>query len=186
MSADNSVIAVFDSHDRAEEAVRTLERAGFDMRRLSIVGKGFHEEEHPVGFYTTGERAKSWGAAGAFWGGVWGLLFGAAFFWIPGVGPLAVAGPFVNSLVGALGGAALVGGLSALGAALFNLGLSEEKVIRYETQLKADRYLLIAHGTGDEVVRAHGIIESTGPRESEIVRPVEQGKEEYHEIHTSH
>jgi len=186
MSVENSVIAVFDSHERAEEAVRTLERTGFDMRRLSIVGKGFHEEEHPVGFFTTGDRAKSWGAAGAFWGGIWGLLFGAAFFWVPGIGPLAVAGPFINSLVGALGGAALVGGLSALGAALFNLGLTREKVIRYETQLKADNYLLIAHGAPDEVVRAHGIIESTGPRESEIISPVEREKEVYHETHATH
>jgi hypothetical protein len=185
MSNDNSVIAVFDSHDQAEEAVRTLERTGFDMRRLSIVGKGFHEEQHPMGFFTTGDRARSWGAAGAFWGGIWGLLFGAAFFWVPGIGPLAVAGPFVNSLVGGLGGAALVGGLSALGAALFNLGLTREKVIRYETQLKADKYLLIAHGTPEEVARAHGIIASTGGRESEIISPAERDKEVHHAIHAT-
>jgi hypothetical protein len=177
MKANNSVIAVFDSHNQAEEAVRTLERTGFDMRQLSIVGKGFHEEEHPVGFYTTGDRAKSWGTAGAFWGGIWGLLLGAAFFWIPGIGPLAMAGPLVNGLVGGLGGAALVGGLSALGAALVNLGLTREKVIRYETQLKADRYLLIAHGSPEEVLRAHGIIESIGPRESEIINQEQPGQQ---------
>jgi hypothetical protein len=30
---------------------------------------------------------------GAFWGGLWGLLFGAAFFAIPGIGPVVIAGP---------------------------------------------------------------------------------------------
>jgi len=34
-----------------------------------------------------------WGKMGAFWGGFWGLLFGSAFFAIPGVGPVLVAGP---------------------------------------------------------------------------------------------
>jgi hypothetical protein len=59
----------------------------------------------PTGFYTTGDRVKTWGGAGLFWGSLWGLLFGAAFFWIPGVKPIAVAGPFVHLLVTAVEGA---------------------------------------------------------------------------------
>jgi hypothetical protein len=66
---------------------------------------------------------KYWGKLGAFWGGVWGLLFGSAMFLIPGVGPLLVAGPLVGWIVGALEGAVVVGGLSAMGAGLYSLGI---------------------------------------------------------------
>ena len=63
------------------------------MQKLSIVGKDYQTEEEVVGYYTTGDRMKAWGKTGAFWGGLWGLLFGSAFFLIPGIGPLLAAGP---------------------------------------------------------------------------------------------
>ena len=56
------------------------------MKKLSIVGKDYHTEENVVGYYTTGDRMKYWGKLGAFWGGFWGMLFGSAFFWLPGIG----------------------------------------------------------------------------------------------------
>ena len=97
------------------------------MKKLSIVGKDYHTEEHVVGYYTTGDRMMYWGKLGAFWGGFWGLLFGSAFFWVPGIGPLLVAGPLVMWIVGALEEAAVVGGLSALGAATVQHRYSEEQ-----------------------------------------------------------
>ena len=110
MSEKNSVVAIFKSHDQAEDAVRELQKDGFDMKKLSIVGKDYHTDEHVVGYYNTGDRMMYWGKLGAFWGGFWGLLFGSAFFWVPGVGPVLVAGPLVMWIVGALEGAAAVGG----------------------------------------------------------------------------
>jgi hypothetical protein len=158
-SREDAIIAIFDSHEKAEEIVKDLQRSGFDMRKLSIVGKGYHSEEQPVGFYTTGERVKFWGGTGALWGGLWGMLVGAAFFWVPGIGPLAVAGPLVSIIVGALEGAVVVGGLSAVGAALYSLGVPRESVIRYEMALKADKFLVIAHGEPAEIERARTIME---------------------------
>ena len=102
MSDKNSVVATFDSHDRAEDAIRELQKSGFDMKKLSIVGKDYHTEENVVGYYNTGDRMKYWGKLGAFWGGFWGLLFGSAFFWVPGIGQVLVAGPLVMWIVGAL------------------------------------------------------------------------------------
>ena len=72
----------------AEAAVKELQKSGFDIRKLSILGKGYHTEEHVVGYYNAGDRMKHWGKMGAFWGGLWGMLVGAAFFIIPGVGPV--------------------------------------------------------------------------------------------------
>ena len=113
-SDDKAVVGVYDTHTAAENAVKELQKAGFDMKRLSIVGKDYHTEEHVVGYYNTGDRMKAWGKIGAFWGGLWGLLFGAAFFVVPGIGPIAVAGPLVGWIVGALEGAVVVGGLRNL------------------------------------------------------------------------
>jgi hypothetical protein len=157
----NSVVAIYATHDLAENAVKTLQHQGFDMSKLSIVGKDYHTEEHVVGYYTTGDRMKAWGKFGAFWGGLWGLLIGAAFFFIPGVGPVVVAGPLVAWIVGALEGAVVVGGLSALGAALVNIGIPKDSAVKYETELQAGRFLLIAHGTPEEVDRAKALLELT-------------------------
>ena len=136
MSKTNSVVAVFESHDQAENAIRELQKSGFDMKKLSIVGKDYHTDEHVVGYYNAGDRMLYWGTLGAYWGGFWGLLFGSAFFWVPGVGQLLVAGPLVLWIVGALEEAAIVGGLSALGAALFSIGIPKNSVVQYETEVK--------------------------------------------------
>jgi hypothetical protein len=157
----SSVIAVYASHEAAEAAVKSLQRQEFDMTKLSIVGKDYHTEEHVVGYYTAGDRMKSWGKFGAFWGGIWGLLFGAAVFFIPGVGPIVIAGPFVAWIVAALEGALAVGGLSVVAAALVSAGIPKESAVKYETELAAGKFILIAHGTHEEIGRAKALLELT-------------------------
>ena len=41
---------IFSTHAQAEEAIRALSRAGFDMKKLSLAGKGYHSEEKGHGF----------------------------------------------------------------------------------------------------------------------------------------
>jgi uncharacterized membrane protein len=164
-ATDNSaVIAVYSTHEEAEKAIRELQQSGFDMQKLSIVGKDYETEEAVVGYYSVGERMKSWGKLGAFWGGLWGLLFGSAVFLIPGFGPMLVAGPMVAWIVGALEGAVLVGGLSALGGALFSIGIPKDSIIEYETQIKAGKFVVIAHGSVEEVSKGKDILSTTQPQ----------------------
>src|ERR1700733_7462782 len=163
MSEQNAVVAVCGTHVEAEEAVKLLQRGGIDMHALSIVGKDAHTDEHAVGYYNTGDRMKYWGKTGAFWGGFWGFLFGSAFFAIPGIGPLLVAGPLVGWIVGALEGAAIVGGLSAIGAGLIGIGIPKDSVVQYELAIKTDKFVLMVHGTALEVEKARSIIASTRP-----------------------
>ena len=163
MSDQNAVVAVYASHVEAEAAVKELQRAGIDMRTLSIVGKGSHTDEHVVGYYNTGDRMKYWGKTGAFWGGFWGLLFGSAFFAIPGLGPVLVAGPLVAWIVGGLEGAAVVGGLGAIGAGLYGMGIPKDSVVEYELALKTDKFVLLVHDKASEVEKARNIIAGTRP-----------------------
>jgi len=175
MIETNSVVAIYDTHTQAEDAVKELQRSGFDMKKMSIVGKDYHTDEHVVGYYNTGDRMKYWGKLGAFWGGLWGMLFGAAFFAIPGVGPVLVAGPLVAWIVGALEGAAVVGGLSALGAGLYSIGIPKDSVVKYEAALKSDKFLLLAHGTAEEVAKARDILQTTDATEVAVHPP--QGRQ---------
>jgi uncharacterized membrane protein len=174
MSESNSVVVIYETHTQAEEAVKELQKSGFDMKKMSIVGKDYHTDEHVVGYYNAGDRMKYWGKLGAFWGGIWGLLFGAAFFFIPGIGPILVAGPLVAWIVAGLEGAVVVGGLSALGAGLYSIGIPKNSIVTYETALKSDEFLLVAHGTAEEVAKARDILQTTHPMEVGVYSPQHQ------------
>ena len=171
MSKENSVVAIYHMHTEAEEAVKELQRGGVDMHKLSIVGKGCHTDEQVMGYYNTGDRMEYWGKTGAFWGGFWGLLFGSALFVIPGIGPVLAAGPVVAWIVAALEGAVVVGGVSALGAGLYSIGIPKDSIVKYETALRTDQFLVIAHGTAAEVAKAKDIIEATNPADARYMPP---------------
>jgi hypothetical protein len=162
MTETNAVVGVFETHTKAEEAIKELQTSGFDMREISIVGKDYHTEEQVVGYYNAGDRMKYWGKLGAFWGGIWGLLVGTAFFFVPGVGPVLVAGPVIAWIVAALEGAVVVGGLSAIGAGLYSIGMPKDSVLKMEVALKADKFLVVAHGTAADVVKAKAILAAQG------------------------
>ncbi|MHB1516212.1 MAG: general stress protein [Acidiferrobacteraceae bacterium] len=162
MSKGNVAVAIFNTHGETEDAVKELQKSGFDMKKLSIVGKDYHTDEHVVGYYNAGDRMKYWGKMGAFWGGLWGILFGAAFFWVPGIGPIVVAGPLVSAIVGGLEGVVTVGGLSAIGAGLYSVGIPKDSIIKYDTSLKSDKFLLVVHGSGDDLAKAKDILKSAG------------------------
>src|SRR5579863_4666258 len=163
ITQNNSVVATYKSHTDAEAAVKELQQSGFDMKKLSIVGRDYHTDENVIGYYNAGDRMKYWGKTGAFWGGIWGLFFGSAFFFMPGIGPLVVAGPLVSWIIGVLEGAAVVGGLSALGAGLFSLGIPKDSILQYETALKAGQFVVIAHGTDIETAQAKKILKNSTP-----------------------
>jgi uncharacterized membrane protein len=162
MAEHNAVVGIYTTHTDAEAAIKALQQSGFDMQKLSIVGKDSHTEEHVIGYYNAGDRMQFWGTRGALWGWLCGLLAGAALFVIPGLGPVIVFGPLVGGLVGALGGAVVGGGLSALGAALYSIGIPKDSIVEYETALKSNKFLVMAHGTADEVGTAQRILETTG------------------------
>ena len=158
---NNSIVAIYPLHTAAEAAIKELQQSGFDMKKLSIIGRDYHTDEQVVGYYNIGDRMKAWGKTGAFWGGLWGFLFGSAFFWIPGLGQVLVAGPLVSWIVGALEGAIVVGGLSAVGAGLYSLGIPKDSILRYETALKTGKFVLIAHGSAEDIIHAKEILNRT-------------------------
>ncbi|WP_257284788.1 DUF1269 domain-containing protein [Endozoicomonas sp. SESOKO1] len=158
MNTPNTCVAIYKTHQAADDAVKYLQKAGFEMKKISVVGSDYHTEEHVVGYYNTGDRMKAWGKMGGFWGGLWGVLFGAAFFMIPGLGPMVVAGPLVSAIVGGLEGAVIVGGLSALGAGLASMGIPKNSIVRYEESLSAGSFLLLYNDTEENVAAAAKVL----------------------------
>ena len=163
MENASSVIAVYANHRSAEVAVKELAAAGIEIKNLSVVGKGYHSEEKVVRFYNMGDRVKFWGSRGAFWGGFWGLFLGGLFMTIPVVGHVVVLGYLAAIVAAGLENAVIVGGLSALGAALYSLGIPKDSVLAYETALKADDFLVLARGSAQEVARAKSKLAGTNP-----------------------
>jgi len=162
MSNQNNCIAIYNCHEEAEQAIMNLELAGFDMKKLAIVGKDYQKEENVLGYYNTLDRAKFWGKRGAFWGGLWGVLFSPAFMCIPVAGSVTAGGLLFSTVVSGLSTAVFTGSLTALGAALYSLGIPKNSIIRYEKAVKLGKYLLVVHGTRDEVERASDILNTTG------------------------
>ncbi len=164
----NSAVGLFSNHQDAESAIKELQKCVYDMKKLSVVGKDYHSEENVIGYYNTGDRMATWGKFGLFWGWIWGLLFGSAFLLIPGIGPVIVGGPLVSWILGALELAVVTGGLTALGGALVSIGIPKDSVIRYETALKADKFILIVHGSTQEVEKAKDILIQNKAEEANV------------------
>jgi uncharacterized membrane protein len=148
----DAVVAVYENEADVTAAVKHLEHAHYDMSNISVLGKGMTEERHIVGFDTPTTHTARW----AKWGGLWGWMFGA-FFLVPGVGHVAVGGYLLYVLLTAgLGVAA-----GALGGALTAVGIPKDGIPKYEADLRADRLLVIAHGTTGEVDKARELLGQT-------------------------
>jgi hypothetical protein len=170
MSETSTLISIFKTHKDAEKAIKLFHSSGFDMKIISIVGKGRHTKEQVIGICTSGTRIKFWSKLGAFWGGLFGLLFGSALFTIPGIGHIIILGPLAGWILGALEGAAVGGGLTALGAALYNLGIPKHRATKYESAIKSDQYMIIAHGKNEVIQKAKEIIDKTKAVETYLYR----------------
>jgi hypothetical protein len=163
MEKIDSVVAAFTDHQAAETAIKKLAQDGFEMKNLSVIGKGYHTQEKVIGFYNAGDRVKFWGLRGAFWGGLWGLFFGGLFVTVPVIGNVVVLGYLASAVIEAIESALVVGTVSALGAAIYSIGVPRDSVVQYEEVVKTDGFLVMAHGSVDEVARAKGILGTANP-----------------------
>lgn len=162
---DKSVIAVYGTMEAAESAIKQVIEKGFPAKQLSIVAQNLKTEENVHGFVTTGDVAKAGAETGAWTGGIFGLLIGAGFFLVPGFGPLMAAGSLASMLfVGAEGATFGAAGGGILGA-LAGLGVSHRHIIKYENNLVEGKYLVIAHGSDEEVATAKGLLNETNAEE---------------------
>jgi hypothetical protein len=155
---DRAVIAVFSDIEATERAVRRLAAEGYPLYRVSIVGKDLQSQVRVNGVVTAGDIAGPSAATGAWVGGLFGVLSGLALLFIPGAGPLIVLGPLAAGAVGAAEGA-LIGG--AVGALLGHF-VAKQHLPKYESLVRAGSYLVVVHGTEEDVARARLLLIESG------------------------
>ena len=164
--AEQSVVGVYETIAQAEWAVHELDHKGFPMQQVSIVTQDLGSDTGIHGFITTGEdRTKHGAATGSWVGGVFGLLMGAAFLWVPGFGPLLVAGRLAVLLLAGIEGALAGAATGGLLGALSNWGIAEQHIFDYEKMVKSGKYLLIAHGNPKELENAQAIMQESEAKE---------------------
>ena len=78
---------------------------------------------------------------------MFGLLLGAAFLVLPGVGPVIIAGPFSAAILGGLEGALAGAAMGALSGALVGWGVPKNQALKYEAEVKAGKFLVMVRGT---------------------------------------
>jgi hypothetical protein len=166
--ADQSVVGVYKRLDQAEEAVRALGDGGFPIENVSIIAQDLSDERRVHGYITSGDVATEAATTGAWVGGIFGLLVGAAFVWLPGVGPLVVVGSLASVVLGGLEGAVAGAAVTGLLGWFIGLGISQEKALKYEEFIRAGKFLLVAHGPAEDAQKAHKALTGSGAEHLEL------------------
>jgi len=166
-----SIVAVYPDHASAEHAIRRLHESGFAMCDLSIIGRDFQVSEEPVGFVSAGDYAKAGAGTGAWFGGLFGLLVGAAFLILPGVGPVVVAGPLAVALLAGLEGAVAGTALGTLAGALVGWGIPKDRALKYETQIQGGKFIVVVRGVPEVIARARSLLAPQAPEHLEVYHP---------------
>lgn len=160
MPKQNALVAIYMNPGEVQEAVVALARSGFDLGRLSVVGKAYRERKNLVAYYREGDHMKCRGDLDYFWNGIFSMIQGWALLSMPKRDPLLVAGQLAMWIVVALDNSAIFGRLSSFGATLYTMGLSKNSINDYEEALRKGHYLVVIHGPAQEVTRAKKIFKS--------------------------
>ncbi len=167
----SSVVAVYPDQATAERAVRQLHDAGFALGDLSIVARNFQETDQPYGFVSRGDYAKAGAETGAWFGGMFGLFIGAGFLVLPGLGLVVVAGPIAAALLAGIEGAVAGTALGSLAGALVGWGVSKDRALEYETQVKGGKFVVIVRSNPEVVASARSLLAAPGPDHIDVYEP---------------
>ena len=151
---EDSVVAVFANTEDASQAIERLRRCGVDAHDVSVVGRSFHVDEQPTGYYSLGNGPRYLGRAQEFWGELLERAKYEAFLWVPGAGLLVVAGPILEPLLTQLRIETPRAGNMPLAAALVAVGVLPTMARKYEMAINGDMVLVMFRGQSEAVGRA--------------------------------
>lgn len=159
MSDKHICVAIYITHDQADEAFSRLQGAGFGMDLLSFVGRDYWKDM--VGSRNTGDRFLYHGNLGPFWERLWSLLQGWGVFWFFDNGPALVAGPLVRSIIATQEQGGADRAATGFEAGLSGIGIPRESLIQYEKALMNNQILVFVQGTLTEINHAHIVLNET-------------------------
>ena len=159
-SSGAAMVSVFESADRAREAIGRLERGGFDTSKLSVIGKEEPSGANQLGIAVAGVHARAWGRHGA----LWNCLIQSpaiALAWVPFIGHVIAVGPAALVLIGSNWEALANPRTSALQRMLTLVGMSIGAVQTYEAAVRGGQILLLVHGGARDAARARQLLNGT-------------------------
>jgi hypothetical protein len=169
MSENKALVAICSGHAQADKVIAELHQVGFDMKHVSVLGKAYVSDEEIIGCYVADGRLMVLGGSAAFWERLWSLLGEAGLFVVPGIGPVVIAGSLVDALATTVKDAVIIGGLTALGAASYSIGIPKEGALKYEREIRANKCIVIAVGTPEEQAEAKAAVETAQAAESVMI-----------------
>lgn len=152
-----SQVAVYDTHEKAINAIKVLNEKHFPMEQISLLGKAEIADDHiHIKSLETVKNAPVLIGSGA--GLIIGLLSGIGVFTVPGFGFLYGAG----ALLGAIGGfdVGLVTG--GIGTLLATIGIKKDKVVKCHEHMNEGKFLVIVNGSEKEIEKAEHILHTEG------------------------
>jgi hypothetical protein len=160
---DDAVIAVFAHHEAADLAVRRLVAAGCEKTSLSVVGGVHPSAGEAIAFHGKGDHVSFLGPRGIFWGGLWGLLFGGLLLTFPGAGIVIVIGYLAATTALVVEDETVADESGVLGILLNGMDVSPDSAARYATAVKTDGFLVMVHGSAEQVAFATDVLGEVNP-----------------------
>ena len=139
-----TITGLFDTHDQADRAVRSLKDAGISGDDISIVANNADGSYGGDKGDDVAEGVSTGAGLGAVVGGTGGLLTGLGLLAIPGVGPVVAGGWLLATAIGAVTGAAVGGAAGGLVGALTDAGIDERDAHVYAEGVRRGGILVTA------------------------------------------
>jgi hypothetical protein len=159
MANKHLCVAIYTTHDEADEAFSRLQVEGFGMDLLSFVGRDYWKDM--VGSRNAGGRFVYRGNLGPFWERLWSSLRGWGVFWFFENGPVLVAGPLARTIVATQEESNGNRPASVFAAGLSGIGIPQDSLVQYEKALMNDQVLVFVQGTLDEIQQAENVLNET-------------------------
>ncbi len=153
----NSTIGVYATHSAALKAIDVLAEANYPVNQLSLIGKTEIIDDQIHVKSSDGLVNTAIGVSVGI-GSVLGVLTGVGVVAIPGFGFLLGIGAIIGGIAGFDLG--LIGG--EIIALLSMFGIKKEHAVKFHEHLKEGKFLVVAHGTQEEIEKAHEILNTHG------------------------
>jgi hypothetical protein len=151
--ADESVIAVYATLDKARHAINILSESGFPAAQVSLVARGRKDQSELLQKLALPDDSLYDAAVAAGLGSVVGVLTGVAAMVVSGIGLVFLVGPIGGGIVGGITGGFI--------GTMAGWGVHERLLKHYERLIESGNVLIMAIGNPLELVHAHQTLEAT-------------------------
>lgn len=158
MSKKNACVLLYPNYQDARQAVEKLQTQNFNMKTVSIIGKGDASLQQHFGTSAIDKQVGFHNISARWRESLWNIPGGVLFFTLADFGALVAAGSIVALLMQEKNDMDINKGFTVLATALFNMGIPGESIKQYEEAVKAEKILLTVNGVRSDVEQACHIL----------------------------